>query len=233
MLKNILKSSLRALRTRKGFAFINVGGLALGIACFLLIGLYVQDELSYDRHHEKADQIHRMGLHIFLDGTESNFATVAAPVAQGLVDNFPEVSASTRLSKGGFPVLRYEDKAFSEEQFYWADSTVFDVFTMPFLAGNPKTALIEPYTIVFTESMARKYFGTDDALGKVVRMDGRQDYTVTGVIEDAPMASHAHYDFLASMSARGQSRNTSWATQNNFHTYFLLDASTSAEVFQE
>ncbi len=212
---------------------LNVGGLALGLTCFILIGLYVQDEVSYDRHHEKADQIHRIGLHIFLDGTESNFATVAAPVAAGLIDNFPEVSAATRLSRGGFPLLRYNDKAFSEERFYWADSTVFDVFTMPFLAGEPKTALTTPYSVVFTESMAKKYFGDEDPMGKTVNMDGRQDYTITGVIEDAPQASHFHYDFLAAMSARAPSRNTSWATQNNFNTYFLLDPGTSALEFEK
>ena len=105
MLIRILQTSIRNLTGKKGFALLNAGGLVLGSACFILIGLYVQDELSYDRHHEKADQIHRMGLHIFLDGTESNFATVAAPVAAGLAENFPEVTATTRLSRGGFPVL--------------------------------------------------------------------------------------------------------------------------------
>jgi putative ABC transport system permease protein len=174
-----------------------------------------------------------MGVHIFLDGTESNFAVVSAPLAQGLRDECPEVEASTRFSKGGIPVLRYEDKAFSEERFYWADSTVFDVFTMPFIAGDAKTALIQPYTVVFTQSMATKYFGDDDPLGKVVSMDGRQDYTVTGVIEDAPEASHAHYDFLGSMASRPDSRNTSWATQNNYATYFVLNPAVSGPEFQE
>ena len=233
MLKSLLQTSLRNLSAKKGFSLLNVGGLALGLSCFILIGLFVQNELSYDRHHEKADQIHKMSLHIFLDGTESNFAVVSAPVARGLVDEFPEVEASTRFSKGGSPVLRYEDKAFSEERFYWADSTVFDVFTMPFVVGDSKTALTSPYTIVFTESMADKYFGDEDPMGKVVSMDGRQDYTVTGVIKDAPAASHAHYDFLASMASRENSRGTSWATQNNFGTYFVLNPSTSAEAFQE
>jgi len=232
MFKNHLKASLRSFSSRKGFSLINVGGLAMGIACFTLIGLYIREELSYDRHHEKADQIHRIGLHIFLDGTESNFATVAAPVAQGLKDNFPEVTASTRITRGGFPVLRYEDKAFSEERFYWADSTVFDVFTFSFIAGDPKTALTRPFTIVFTESMAMKYFGTTDTIGRMVNMDNGNDYAVTAVIENMPETSHFHADFLASLTSRGNSRNTSWATQNNFNTYFVLDPGTTAETFQ-
>lgn len=233
MLSRILKTSLRNLRSKKGFAFLNIGGLVLGLSCFMLIGLYVQNELSYDRHHERVDEIHRLGLHIFLDGTESNFATVAAPVAQGLVDTYPEVTAATRLNQGGFPVLRYEDKAFSEERFFWADSTVFDVFTMPFLAGVPKTALVAPYSIVFTESMAIKYFGDVNPVGKTVNMDNNQDYTVTGVIEDIPEASHFHPDFLASMSSRQANLRASWATNNNFATYFLLDPSMPAPEFQE
>ncbi|MFT5142492.1 MAG: putative ABC transport system permease protein [Rhodothermales bacterium] len=106
MFKSHLKTSLRALTNRKGFSFINVGGLAMGVACFALIGLYVQEEVSYDRYNENADHVYPMGLHIFLDGTESNFATVAAPVAQGLKDNFPEIVEATRISKGGAPVLR-------------------------------------------------------------------------------------------------------------------------------
>ncbi|NQV73236.1 ABC transporter permease [bacterium] len=233
MFKNLLQTSLRNLSSKKGFSFLNVGGLAIGLSCFILIGLFVQNELSYDLHNEKADQIHKMGLHLFLDGTESNFAVVAAPVARGLLDEFPEVEASTRFSKNGVPVLRYENKAFSEEDFYWADSTVFDVFTIPFVVGDRKTALTGPYTIVFTESMAEKYFGKEDPIGKVVTMDGRQDYTVTGVVKDAPEASHAHYDFLGSSSSREMSNNTSWATQNNFGTYFVLNPSVSASEFQE
>jgi len=232
MFKNYLKASLRSLSTRKGFSFINVGGLALGIACFIFIGLYVREELSYDQYNENVDQIHRLGLHLFLDGTESNFATVAAPVAQGLVDNFPEVSAATRMAQSGIPVLRYENKAFSEERFYWADSNVFSVFTIPFIQGDPSLALTQPNTIVFSESMAMKYFGSVDAVGKTVQMDGRFDYTVTGVVEDIPEASHFHADFFAAMATRENSRNTSWVTQNNFNTYFILDENTSAAEFE-
>jgi len=112
MLPNLFKSSLRSLKSKKGFALLNIGGLALGLACFTLITVYVLEELSYDRYNEKYDRIHRMGLHIFLDGTETNVASVSAPVGPALVEHFPEVPAQTRLFTGGFPVLRYADKAF-------------------------------------------------------------------------------------------------------------------------
>jgi putative ABC transport system permease protein len=114
MLSRILRNSLRSLSAKKGFSLLNVGGLVLGLTSFILIGLYVRDELAYDRYHEQADNIYRLNLHLFLDGTESNLPTTAAPVAQGLVDTYPEVRAATRITKGGFPVLRYGDKAFSE-----------------------------------------------------------------------------------------------------------------------
>ncbi|HLE56250.1 MAG TPA: ABC transporter permease [Rhodothermia bacterium] len=233
MLPKLLKSSLRSLKSKKGFALLNIGGLALGLACFMLITVYVLEELSYDRYNEKYDRIHRMGLHIFLDGTETNIASVSAPVGPALVEHFPEVPAQTRLFTGGFPVLRYADKAFSEERVFWADSTVFEVFTLPLIAGDPETALVGPFSIVFSESMARKYFGSENPMGKTVSMDNRQDYTVTGVMKDFPAASHVKPDFLAAMSGRDHSRTTSWATNNMYGTYFVLDPSVSAGEFQE
>ena len=232
MFRTFIRTSLRSLAKRKGFAFINVGGLALGIACFLLIGLYVRHELTYDRYHENADRIMRVSVHLFLDGTESNFATTAAPLATGLKERFPEVIEATRLNNSGIPVFRAENKAFSEERVFWADSTVFKVFTLPLIEGDATRALVQPQSVVLSESMAIKYFGTTDILGRVLNMDNRVDYTVTGVMRDMPEPSHFHADFLVSMSSRDDSRNTSWATQNNFTTYLLMDGRTTAEAFE-
>ncbi len=232
MFHTYIRTSLRSLAKRKGFAFINVGGLAVGIACFLLIGLYVRHEISYDRFHEHADRIMRINVHIFLDGTESNFATTAAPVAAGLKERFPEVLETTRLTNSGIPVFRVEDKAFSEERVFYADSTVFKVFTLPLVDGDPSRALVQPYSVVLSESMALKYFGTTDILGRVLNMDNRQDYTVTGVMRDMPQASHFHADFLVSMSSRTDALDASWATQNSFTTYLLMDGRTTAQAFE-
>lgn len=190
MLLNSPKSSFRKLLNQRGFTLINVGGLGLGVTCFLLIALFVTDELSYDRYHENADRIYRIAVHVVMDGNESDMASAAAPVAQGLVDEIPEVEAATRLVRSGAPVLRYGDKAFSEERLYWADSTVFDVFTIPFIQGDPGTALSEPWTLLLTRSMVEKYFPDEDPVGKILEMDGRQDYVVTGVVEDF------HYESL-------------------------------------
>lgn len=117
--------------------------------------------------------------------------------------------------------MRYKDKTFSEEKFFWADSTLFDVFTLPFIAGNPKTALTEPNTVVITESTARKYFGSEDPIGKILNMDKQNNYIVTGVIDDIPQASHFHPDFIGSLTTMQDSKNPTWLS-NNYYTYFLL-----------
>ncbi|MFC2161755.1 ABC transporter permease [Acidobacteriota bacterium] len=232
MLKNYFKIALRNFLKHKGFSFINVFGLAVGIACCLLILLFVVDELSYDKYHEKADRIYRAGLHGFISGNEFHGVVTASPMAQTLVDEYPEVEAATRARNFGFPVFRYEEKVFSEERVFWVDPGFFDVFTVPFIQGDPSTALDEPLTIVLTRSMALKYFGNEDPMGKTIDADQRRDYQVTGVIEDVPKNSHLHYDFLASLSTYPDSRSPVWVS-NNYYTYFVLREGASAEAFED
>ena len=157
MFANYLKIAIRNLGRYKGYTAINVTGLAVGAACCLLILLYVRDELRYDRHHEHADRIVRV-----LVGEEQVMTpTAVAPV---FGREFPEVEAAARLYPlGQFRpiVVRYGAQAFEEAGFYYADSTVFDVFTLPFTAGDPQYALIRPNTLVLTASAARKYFDED------------------------------------------------------------------------
>jgi len=230
MLKNYLKIALRNFLKHKGFSFINIFGLAVGIACCLLILLFVVDELSYDKYHEKADRIYRAGLYGFIGGNEFNGVVTCAPMAQTLVDEYPEVEASTRARNFGFPVFRYGDKVFSEERVFWVDPGFFNVFTVSFLQGDPETALDNPETIVLTRSMALKYFGEEDPLGKTINADQRRDYLITGVIEDVPRNTHFHYDFLASLSTYPDSRSPFWVS-NNYYTYFVLREGTSEEIF--
>ena len=231
MLKNYFKIALRNFLKHKVFSFINVFGLAVGIACCLLILLFVFDELSYDKYHEKADRIYRAGLNGFISGNEFNGVISATPMAQTLVDEYPEVEAATRARNFGFPVFRYEDKVFSEEKVFWVDPGFFDVFTVPFIQGDPVTALDKPETIVLTQSMASKYFGDEDPLGKTINADRQRDYLVTGVIEDVPRNTHFHYDFLASLSTYPDSRSPIWVS-NNYYTYFVLREGTSPEIFE-
>ena len=229
MLKNYVKIALRNLLKSKGYTFINVAGLAVGLACCLLILLFVRDELGYDRHHEKADQIYRITLEALLGEQEINGPISPAPMAQALVNDYPEIVQATRLFDfSGETFVRYEDKRFVEERFFFGDSTVFDVFTFPLLRGDPETALLEPNTVVLTESTARKYFGEDDPMGQTIRVDEQDDYEVTGVMADVPENSHFHFDFLGSLGTLGNSRSPMWVS-NNFRTYFILAEGHHAE----
>ena len=231
MFKNYIKIALRNFLKHKGFSFINIFGLAIGVACCVLIVLYVLDEVSYDRYHEKADKIYRVGIRGFVNNSLFHGVVTCSPMAQTLVDEFPEVTAATRLRNFGFPVFRYEDKVFSEEKVFWVDQAFFDVFTVPFIKGNPKTALAQPNTIVLTRSMALKYFGDEDPIGKNLNADKQRDYLVTGVVEDVPHNSHFHYDFLASLITREDSRSPIWVS-NNYYTYVVLQEGASSEAFE-
>lgn len=231
MLKNYLKIALRNFLRQKGYSFINIFGLATGIICCLLIILFVLDEISYDRHHEKADQIYRAGLRAFVNNNEFHGVVTCSPMAKALIDEYPEVTDATRVRNFGFPVFRYQDKVFSEERVFWVDATFFDVFTVPFIQGDPETALKQPNSIVLTRSMARKYFGEEDPIGKSLNADNRRDYQITGIVEDVPRNSHFHYDFLASLETYEDSRSPIWIS-NNYLTYFVLQKGTSPEAFE-
>jgi putative ABC transport system permease protein len=231
MFKNYIKIALRNFLKHKGFSFINILGLAIGVGCCILIILYVLDEVSYDRYHEKADQAYRVGIRGFVNNNLFHGPVTCAPMAQTLVDEFPEVLAATRLRNLGFPVFRYKDKVFSEERVFWVDQAFFEVFTVTFIKGNPESALMQPNTIVLTRSMALKYFGDEDPIGKNLNSDNRRDYLVTGVIEDVPHNSHFHYDFLASLLTIEDSRRPIWVS-NNYYTYVVLQEGASPEAFE-
>jgi putative ABC transport system permease protein len=221
MFGNYLKVAVRNFLRRPGFSLINVVGLAVGVACCLLILLFVRDELSYDRHNDRLDRIYRVGLSAFVNNNALDAVYTSSPMAKALVDEVPEVEAASRVRRFGFPVFRHGDKVFSEERVYWVDNAFFDIFTVPFVAGDPKTALKDPLTIVLTRATARKYFGDEPALGRVIDADGRRDYVVTGVVEDPPRNSHFHYDFLASVESYPDSRSPVWIS-NSYLTYFLV-----------
>ena len=231
MFKNIIKITFRNISKHKGYYFINVAGLSIGIVCFILISLFIMDELSYDRYHEKADRIYKAGVRAVWADNEFHGCVSPAPFSRALVTEFPEVEVSTRLRRYGFPVIRYKDKVFSEERWYWADDTFFDVFSVTVLQGDPKTALTKPNSVVITESMARKYFGTEDPLGKSLNSDNRRDYLITGVIKDVPHNSHVHYDFLASFITLEDGSDQNWIS-NNFPTYFVLKEGLTHEEFE-
>ena len=197
MLTNYLKIAFRNLRKYRGYAFINVSGLAVGIACCFLIFLYVQDERSYDRYHEHADAIYRVLLERPNQPSRARTQSLLAPFLQA---DYPFVEKGIRFSWPQVHFVTYEDRVFTEERVYYTDSTVFDLFSFSLIRGNPQTALLGPDALVITESAARKYFGTEDPIGKVLLFDQSREMVITAVAADVPSASHFVFDFLAPMS---------------------------------
>ncbi len=230
MFRNYLTVGIRNLLRHKGYSSINVLGLAIGIACCILILLYVQDELSYDRYHEKSDRIYRLAESATIAGRPIEAAVTPPPWAPVMAEEFPEIEQITRLKPPGSRwLIRYEENRFYERYFVFADSSVFDIFTIPLVQGNAKTALAEPGAVVLSESMADKYFGDENPVGKVITGDDLYEFTITGIMEDMPGNSHFHFDFLASYASLGPyklynepSTMQSHGFSHDVFTYLLL-----------
>ena len=224
MLSNYLKIAWRNLLKNKGLSFINIFGLALGLASFILIVLYVSDELSYDCFHKNANRIYRIHSDIRFGGTDMSMAVSADPMGAALKKDYPQIEEFTRLyASEGSKLFKKGNTYITETRVTYADSTFFDVFTFPSLAGNTKTALNEPNTVVINETTAKKYFGsTASAMGKMMECNdnGTKLYKVTAVIKDLPKNSHFIFDMFLSMD------NVDYAfgsyLSHNFHTYLLL-----------
>ncbi|MBD0332454.1 MAG: ABC transporter permease [Chitinophagaceae bacterium] len=233
MLANYFKISLRNLWKNKGFSFINIFGLATGIACSLLIFLFVKDEKSYDRFHKDAENIYRV-VKDFVndDGTRLPDATTPPALAPAMQKEFPEVEHITRVfpNWGGNFLVKYGDKKITEEKIYRVDSSFFNVFTFPFAQGNAKDAFKEINSIVVTESAAKRYFGNGNPIGKTLQIDNLGDLMVTGVLKDVPPNSHFHFDFLVPVRKFGNGIDTDWGFYN-FYTYVKLKSNANIAGF--
>lgn len=234
MLKNYFKIAWRNIAKNKVFSFINITGLAIGLTCFTLIALYVSDELSYDRYNEKADRIYRVDSDIRFGGTDLRLAVSADPLGATLKKDYPQVEQYARIYTSDGPKRIKKDNVFiTEANVANADSTLFDVFTLPAIAGDTKTALNEPNTVVITETMAKKYFGSSNAVGKMIETSENKStlYKVTAVIKDMPKNSHFNFDMLFSMD------NVSYGFGNflsqNFTTYIVLQKGTDYKLFEK
>ncbi|ULC59197.1 ABC transporter permease [Flaviramulus sp. BrNp1-15] len=235
MLRNYFKIAWRNLSKNKGFTIINIIGLSLGIACFIVIAMYVTDELSYDRYNEKADRIYRVNSDIVFGGTDLIMAVTSDPMGETLKNDYPEVEQYTRLyASQGAKLIKKENEYINETSVVHVDSTFFDVFTLPSIVGNTRTALNEPNTVVITETAAKRYFGSPEmAIGKMLETDDNQRtlYTVNAVIENMPKNSHFNFDFFFSI------KNINYTLGNylshNFHTYVVLREGTDYKAFNE
>jgi putative ABC transport system permease protein len=223
MYKNYLKIAIRNLLKHKGTSFINIFGLAVAMACCLLIMLFVKDELSYDKFHKNADSIYRV-VKDFVndDGTKLPDATTPPALAAAMQNEIPEIEKTTRVFPGwGRKYLfRYAGKKFLEEKIYRIDSSFFDVFTFPFIKGDPRSSFKELNSILLTESSARRYFGNEEPVGKVIRTE-MGELMVTGVVKDVPENAHFQFDFLISIKKIGGDIDTNWDFYN-FYTYIKL-----------
>jgi putative ABC transport system permease protein len=202
MLKNYLVIAIRNLLRHKVYAFINTSGLAIGMACCILIFIYVTDEFSYDRDHEKTDQIYRLVGDLNRRDHMYESAATAPPMAPALREYFPQILHAARIAPATLrrneALVSYQHQRFYEKRLGYADASIFEIFTLPLLQGDPKTALTEAYTIVISETMAAKYFGDDDPFGKTLTIENDAEYKITGVMKDMPHKSHFRFDFLAS-----------------------------------
>jgi putative ABC transport system permease protein len=221
MFKNYIKTAVRSLYKNKGFTAINILGLALGLATCLLIVFYVVDELSYDRYNTRADRIYRVNEDLKLGENNVQYAVAMPPLAKTLKVEYPYIEDATRIKKAGTTHVKKGNINMVENRVGFVDASIFNVFTLPMVSGDPKTALLEPNTVVITESTAKKYFNTTDAVGKTIIFNEKENFKVTGVIKDIPKQSHFNFDFLVSLESFPDSRSNAWL-RSDYNTYVLL-----------
>lgn len=239
MIFNYIKILFRNLVKRKVYTIVNILGLAIGITSFILIMFYVSDELSYDKYHRNSERIYRVCMIYDVSGVGENSASMPFPVAFTLKNDYPDMIENVvRIFNFQSPqsFLESEGEKFSEPRFFFADSTFFSIFDHEFIAGDPGTALNEPFSVVITESMARKYFNELDPMGQTIKFETRFPLKVTGVIRDVPRQSHFTFDFIASMGSvrkifNGQLPGT-WVW-NPCWTYVLLSKGVNGEQLED
>ncbi|MCB0609851.1 MAG: ABC transporter permease [Lewinellaceae bacterium] len=231
MFSNFFKLAWRNLLRNRSYSIINILGLSIGVACCMLILLWVADELSYDRWNEKADRTYRVAAEINFGGSHQDYAVCPAPLAAALRSDFPEVEAAVRFRDYGASLVKTDVQNYKEQNILYTDSTVFDVFSIEMTQGNPKNALAAPNTVAISESMAHKYFPNESPMGKILTFDDRTKLTVNGVFRDMPHNSHFISDFLVSLNGVEEGENMIWVS-HNFPTYYVLREGADPKAFE-
>jgi putative ABC transport system permease protein len=223
MLQNYFKVALRNITRYKFYSAINILGMSVGLTTCLIIILYIADELSYDTFHRNGDRIYQVGLHAKIGAQDITVSNTPPPMGPALMAEMPEVESFMRIGPYyGEPAIKFEDKAFAENKIFFVDSNFFQFFDYKLLEGDPKTLLTEPNTMVMTEEVAKKYFGNETAIGRLVTFDNEQrTYKVTGVAANPPTNSHFDFNVLLSAETGDRLQNKEWIN-NNIYTYFLL-----------
>ena len=238
MIKNYFKTAWRNLMKNKFYSFITITGLAVGLATCLLIFLYVSDELNFDQFNKNAKNIYRIDSKLKFGGNEFDLAVSPPAIGPSAVRELPQVKQYTRIRDYGNFLVKKGNENLRENRVAYADSTLFSVFTLPMLAGDAASALKEPYSLVITESVAKKYFPQDavhnpvNVIGRNLTVNDTGIYKITGVIKDIPAASHFHFDFFMSMSEDNDSRSDDWLSTQTYNTYILLDKRANSKVLE-
>lgn len=248
MLWNYVKITLRSIRKHKGFSFINIAGLAVGMASCMVIFLYVASELTYDRYHDNADRIYRVAMWWKVPSGEFQSAGINAGAAPELIDNFPQVECAARYMPIRDRIVRHADRLFFEDRMGYADQEIFEIFRIPFVAGDPKSALARPWTVVITRRIAEKYFGRENPIGKVLEIKegafrgvrsmsspdiDNADFEITGVVDNPPSNTHFKYDILVSTKQlKLDVLRQSWHDRQTY-TYIKLAPGTDRDDFEE
>lgn len=230
MLKNYLKVALRNLSRTKVFSLINITGLAIGMAGTLMILMYVTNELSYENFHKNRKQIYRVSVEFGEKDNTMRFAAAMPALAPALVEEVPEVINAVRFERDEHTLLEYEEKKFHEQNFFFADPSVFEVFSFSIIKGSEQTALNAPFSVVITERAAQKYFGDEEPVGKSIVYNQKYPLNITGVMRNIPANTHLKCDFLVSYSSLeilGKTTEKPWMVFGDTYTYLLLRKGTS------
>jgi putative ABC transport system permease protein len=201
MFSNFFIFALRLLRRDKLHSIINTIGLSIGIACCIIIMMYLQNELSYDQYHEKADRIYRLGIKITMGDQSESYAQSSWSIGKRLKDEYPEIQDFVRIEPFSDVLFKYKDKVFYEDEIALADPSIFEIFSFKFIHGDPTTCLKEPGNLVLTATLARKYFGDQNPIGKIIQLGNKYDCDVTAVVEDMPHNSHMRLNALVAMAS--------------------------------
>jgi putative ABC transport system permease protein len=231
MLRNYITIAFRNLSKNSFYTFINVSGLAFGLAACMIISLYVVHELSYDKHFKNSERIYRVDNDLLFNGNEHKLAVAPAPLAETFVRDFPEVETAARIRTWGAFLVKRKTENIKEERIVYADNSIFKVFSIPVLKGDTKSALVEPNTLAISQSMAAKYFPGEEPVGQTLILDNKHNFKVTAVFADFPANTHFNYDFFMSMAGFEDSKNTTWLS-NNYSTYILLKEGATAKALE-
>lgn len=234
MFLNFLKVAFRKMKRQKGYALINVAGLAVGLTISAFILMWVVDELSFDRFHENNDRIHRVYVDLTA-GSHMILALSMPELARALINEYPEVTDAVRISRPGRASVKFQEREFYENYVCYADPSLFQVFSFPLIKGDINTALAAPFTAVITETTANKYFAGEDPLGKIITIDGVEEYAVTGVVRDVPANSHFQFHIVRSFEtlySKSRSDMENWLNIQ-YYTYLLLAEGIDAQAVEK